>query len=549
MKNIRKIIGLLLALALVFTMGLSAFAAGETGTITIKGNDNVPITGKTFKAYKLLDVTLANGNNAVDGIAYSVPEALADFYASEFGLDKNAADFDTQVTANISAESFDLQDFAKRALAAAKTAGITATGGTQEDDNYIISNLPLGYYVIEDEGAATPISALALTTTARNAEVDIKANRSTPQKTVGENNESSNNAAIGDAVSFKISGKIPDMTGYKKYYFVLKDNMSKGFTFNNDVSVSIDGTELTKGSDFTVKTVAQEDGATLIEVVLKNFIQYKALAGKDIVIAYTATLNENAIIGAEGNLNRATFVYSNNPNAVEEAEPDEPDYPGPESPVGETPASETRTYVTGIRITKVNVNGETLTGAVFGLTGTRLNTVLISEETFVEDPDGTYYKYDDGTYATTPQSEDAIHKITYKKTVISKVVQKSEDVSYEGTVDSNGILTFGGLSAGEYEIKEIKAPSGYNLIKTPIKVKIDWAAPTAPSTDCVWSAIVDGNTVNFTDMAEVRIVNETGNELPSTGGIGTTVLYIIGAVLVIGAGVLLVAKKRMSAEK
>lgn len=555
MKQTKKLVGLLLALMLVFTMGLTAFAADD-GSISINGNETVALDGKTFKAYKILDATLANNTDSKDGIAYTVPAELVDFYADEFGIAEDDVEFDTKVTEKIGEEDFDLQEFAKAALAAAKAASIEGKTGAISDGKYVISNLPLGYYVIEDEGEATPISALALTTTAKNAQVDIKAQKPSIDKNILDDGSTVkyNNGAIGNKVPYVITSKVPDMTGYSKYYFVVKDTMSKGLTFNDDVVVKIGDDTLTEVDDYTITQQALSNDANLIKIIFNNFIQYKDLKGTDIEITYSATINEDVVIGETGNENEVTLIYSNNPNIVEGGDPDNANNPTDGSPVGETPAAETITYVTGIKVTKIDPNGNTLTGAEFEISGTKLNTVLVSEEIFSEDTNGEYYKLNDGTYTTTEpttetESSYASTTVKYAKTLVRNTVEKAQDVQYVGTVDSNGVLYFEGLTAGEYTIKEIKAPEGYNLLKDEITVKIDWAAPVAPSTECTWSALVDGDPATVSDVVEFSVINETGNELPSTGGMGTTLFYIIGGVLVLGAAVMLVAKKRMSGEK
>ena len=155
----KKVLSCLTALLLVIALAIPAFAE-STGTITIKPTDNVSLEGKTLKAYKLFDASFVNGTDASEGVSYTVPDELADFYVEQFGLNKRAKDFSVKVAEKILAmgnNSDDLFAFAKAALAAAKRAGITGTVGSLDGVNYVISGLAHGYYVIEDEVAAKPL--------------------------------------------------------------------------------------------------------------------------------------------------------------------------------------------------------------------------------------------------------------------------------------------------------------------------------------------------------------------------------------------------------
>lgn len=567
MKNMKRIASVLLTLVMLAALAIPAMAAGETGSITINDAANVSVAGKTFNAYKILDLKMVG----TDGYVYTVPAAMKAFYLGRYtDLTGNEGDFDAKVVAEINAET-DLFDFAADALAAAKAAGITpgtATAG-EGAESVTINDLPLGYYVVEDAGAATPISALILDTTNPDPSVTIKADKPSIDKNIDGTKDTDNattgdvkynNAAVGDKVPYKVTSKVPDMTGYTKYYFVVNDTLSKGLTFNDDVKITVGTKTLVKDTDYTVTSTKNADGTTSVEIVFKNFIQYKNQVGDPITITYSATVNKDAVIGVEGNPNKVILSYSNNPNTDESGNPG--DKPGPNSPIGKTPESVTRTYVTDIEIIKVDPAGNRLTGAEFKLEGTKLNTVLVRTDVYAEAEDGAYWKLKDGSYTTDnpatagmDQSKYENTTIKYSKTVETKEIVKAENVTYTGTVGADGVLRFEGLSAGEYTITEIKAPAGYNLLKAPITVTIAFAAPAADatSTDCTWtytwnSGEQNGNNVTTNNSNTVTVTNQTGTELPSTGGMGTTIFYVVGSILVIGAAVLLITKKRMGAE-
>ena len=132
---------------------------------------------------------------------------------------------------------------------------------------------------------------------------------------------------------------------------------------------------------------------------------------------------------------------------------------------------------------------------------------------------------------------------------VTETVTKAENVKITATTDSNGILKFEGLSEGEYVITEIKAPSGYNILETPINVEITWVSPVAPSENCQWEVESNGAAVVENGIIKLTVENRSGATLPSTGGMGTTLFYVLGSILVLGAVILLVTKKRMSGEK
>lgn len=570
MKIMRKIGAIFLTLVMMLSMTVTAFAAEETGSITINKSANVSVAGKTFNAYRILNVeNFTETTGEVEGtVVYTVPDELKTFYSTRYRLEGDEGDFDAQVVKKISLEE-DMFAFAADALAAAKTAKITpktATAG-EADTSVVIDKLPLGYYVIEDVGSAKPISALILDTTNPSVTVNIKADKPSIDKKIDGNNDTDdgttgdvqyNNAAIGDKIPYKLTSKVPDMTGYTKYYFVVTDTLSKGLTFNEDVAITVGSKELVKDTDFTVTSTSSGNG-TVVEIIFKNFIQYKTEEYKsaDIVITYSATLNNNAVIGTEGNPNKVKLTYSNNPNITDDGTSGNPDKPTDNSPVGETPEVETRTFVTGVKIIKVDPQRNRLTRAEFKIEGRKLNTVLVKNDEFTEDEDGEYWKLKDGSYTTDDPTTEGIDPSKYestgkkynKTTQVTPII-KEENVEYTATVGKNGELIFDGLAAGSYKITEITAPAGYNLLKAPIDLKITFTAPAEESATCTWGYTWtcsgdDQSNISNNSTNTITITNQSGTELPSTGGIGTTIFYIVGSILVVIAGVLLIARRRM----
>ncbi len=548
----KKVLSLVLALMMILSLATTAFAADETGSITIKSAANVSVEGKTFNAYKILNLELVGE----EGYVYTIPAELEAFYAEEFGLDVNSGDFDYEVTqkiAEMTNDSKELFAFAAKALAAAKAAGITPATATGAEDaaSVLFENLPLGYYVIEDVGTATPISALVLDSTNPDIVATLKADKPELEKKIDGDKDTDdtttglvdfNNAAIGDTVPYVLTSAVPNMTGYTKYFYVVTDTLSAGLTFNNDVAITVGDKTLVKDTDFTVEVTNNADGTTTVVIVFKDFIQYTA--GDEIKITYSAILNEDAVIGVEGNPNIVRLDYSNNPNVTPEGDSENPDKPGADDPIGTTPDDITYTYVTDLIIEKVDANGNHLEGAEFTLTGEKLNKVIVLKDVYTKAEDGTYWKLTDGTYTTDAPTEETQSKyvsttVKYSMETVTEVITVTEEVNVTAAVGSDGLLKFEGLSAGEYTITEITAPAGYNLLDDPITVTITWTAPAEGSTECTWT---------YSEPAvenTVTIVNQAGTQLPETGGIGTTLFYIVGGVLVLAAVVLLVTKKRM----
>lgn len=382
----------------------------------------------------------------------------------------------------------------------------------------------------------------------------------------GEDKVTTNEASIGDEVNYEITGTMPtNIADYKEYYYVFTDTLSKGLTFDKDsVKVTVDGVDVTKYFYIGAEQ-ADENSPTVITVGIQDILALRSIAERvridftkdtKVVLTYTATLNENAVIAGDGNPNDVKLSYSNDPNNSGNGTtnpPENPEKPSPVHPNGETPEIEVVTYTTELTILKTDEEGNFLPGVEFTLTGNGVNIVLVTEETFTEDADGEYWKLTNDTYTTTPPTiagdetdnsadYDDVNK-KYKKTtsVVAKGNGKTE-TDVVGTVQADGTVTFKGLGAGEYTITETKTLPGYNTIE-PIQFKLTFNAET--------KTFVSDNenvTVGEDNMLDTSIVNQKGSLLPSTGGIGTTIFYIVGAVLVIGAGIILVTKKRMSNE-
>lgn len=292
---------------------------------------------------------------------------------------------------------------------------------------------------------------------------------------------------VGMVVNYVVTGKVPDYTGFTEYMYQITDTMSEGLTFNNDVKVYIDGQEVS--TNFTLKT--GEDAGDCDFVLDIDVMKFEI--GQRIEVKYSATVNEKAVAKIENN--HATLEYSNDPTDSESTA---------------TREDEETVYSAKIVIDKYAAGSEEtkLAGAEF---------ILYKK---VGD-DIQYYKWNDET-----------NKVEW--------VTSKEDATRK-TTDDNGAASFDGLADGTYYLEETKAPDGYNLLDEPLTVIVNGANATRATATTA---------KDFTSLTNtVKVANNTGDKLPETGGIGTTIFYVLGGVLVLAAVVLLVTKKRMSTSR
>lgn len=578
--NMKKLTSLALTLLLVLAMAAPAFAGAVTGTITINNAaDGTPAAGRTFAAYKILDVTLSGTSPA-----YHVPAAMLPWYTSHFRLTADELSTpgktDEAVVARIRAlDAAGMELFAEAALAAAKAASIApevVSGDTT-------TTVPYGYYVIEQTSpvaADARKSAVMIDTTNPDAVIALKADTPSIDKEIvvagpPASDKDSDDVSVGDEVNYKITGKVPSMTGFEtQYYYTVTDTLSGGLTYADSLVVKLD-----KGSGLVALVEGDDTGAedyhvvitgpaalgdpTNIRIIFHDFLDYKALTGNAIEITYKAILNEKAVVGELGNPNTANLIYSNNPgNEGTPTTDDNP--PDDDTVVGKSPDQKTLTFTTAIELTKVDAAAPAtkLAGAKFKLEGTAMNKVLVYGDVYTADASGTYYKLKAGTYTTTAPVAPVAGGTTgtehlyegpdpYAKYKMENklVVQETPlAVAAEGWTGADGILKFAGLSAGTYTLTELVSPLGYNLLTTPLTITIGVTLPATVTTGlepATWTTSV-GSVVG--GIIKFDVANNKGVELPGTGGIGTT-LFTIGGIVLMGAAVLLLVLRRKKQSK
>lgn len=460
MKTMQKLLSVMVALVLVLALCVTAFAADTTGTITI---DN-PTADTTYTAYKIFDVRY---DDAKQAYAYTIA-ANSEWYGVVNGytgikLTEAATGGVYIVEKNDNFSAAEFSNLLKDAI-----SGKTGTTLTVADGKATATGLDLGYYLVVGSQNGTTLALANLTTTNPNVTIHDK------NDVVFDKTDDKQDVQIGETVSYTITGKVPDTTGFKSYDYIITDTMSAGLTFQNDVEVFVDGVKLT--TNYTLKTT--DTGFELTIDVMK----LQAQVTKEIKVTYTAVVNENAVATVEKN--NAKLTYSNNPTNSESHD---------------TRTDEEKVYSAKIVVDKYAENKDNNEDTSKKLAGAKF--VLLNN-------DGKFYKYD--------------------KNVVSWVDTQEEATVY--TTNDGGAVEFVGLKNGTYQLKEIEAPAGYNLLAGTVEVKV---AGTAASE-------------SLTITSEVA--NSTGSLLPSTGGIGTQIFYIAGAALLLCAVIVLLVKKFKKAE-
>lgn len=474
MKTMKKALTILLSLAIMLSMGITALAIGD-GSITISNAQK----GATYKIYRIFN--LESYDKDSNAYVYKVNDRWRPF-ADRPDIKGTYVDVDAQGYVTW-VSTADVKEFAKLANEFIKKNDILADDEqtvTGEITAITFLDLDLGYYLVD----STVGALCALNTTQPDVTIEAKNLVPTVDKKVQEDSDqnygSENTADIGQEVLFETT--ISARKGAENY--VLHDKMSAGLTFKGVTKVTRNnGTEVAS-SNYDVVTENLVDGCTFHVVFHEDFLE-TVDNSTPINVYYTATVNANAAIGDEGNLNEAKLAYGEN---------------------HETTWDQTHTYVYELNIFKyTNQLGEEkpLAGAEFILYKSVGNV--------------TYYaKITDGKLTGWTENEAKATKLV------------SGD---------DGMIQIDGLDADTYYLRETRAPAGYNKLASDESITINQ------------DGTIPGSFTQNGIAHTYKIENNTGSELPSTGGIGTTIFYVVGGLLMASAVVLLVTKKKMSSNK
>ena len=553
-----------MAMTMILSMSMTAFAAeAPKGTLTV----NNTVAGKTLDLYQIFTAT-KNGDN----VAYTLNSAYEGFFQSKISgastltgeaLSEKAYEY---VKTQVGTDGKNGTGFAKEilgwilenatALAATHTTANTTAGTT------VINNLDYGYYIVYPLGATDTSTAPGnetvksvaslVSVTGDDATVNMKSNYPTVDKkiipaqsgsgiTVGaivdgswegnhqleldDENDPEDTIAphgaadekkagdfgIGDTVTYQLTSKVPDMTGYTSYTFKFTDTLSKGLDLKAILSVKVGSTELKAGkTGANTYALSYDKTNRILTVTLNDFYNsYKDHVGETITVVYTATLNKDAVIGMNPNTNKAVVEYSNDPKS---------------DGTGTSEPSIVKVHTFDFTIFKYylkdqkNQNDKTaLAGAEFELY--KANTEGTAADTnakinIIDENNGVYRQ-------ATPEEASAAGFTS------AKIVS-----------DEDGKVLVKGLKAGTYYLKETKAPDGYNKLLSDIKIEItakyNDATGELESYSVIYTYNGNSTTVTNNDKAtspEVPVENKTGAQLPSTGSKGALMVTLAGIVL------------------
>lgn len=526
MKSLMKrVFAAAAAIATVFGLAATTVAtanAADNATLTVSTTD-AKFAGKTVNAYKMFSATVSGDGKAV---SYTLTDEWKPFFKNSVGLtgvtDENVNDKANDYVSKLKDST--LVAFATKASNWAQTkannitADATATVSADASNGKYtatFTGLGYGYYVVAVPGAtlanAKSQYATLVSVHSTKVDADIKGDLPTVDKKVQVDGTGQNatDAKIGDTLTFTLTSTIPDMSAYDTYTFNFKDTLSKGLTFGQVKSVKVENVTLTENTDYTVTTPTASNNNTLT-VAMKDFkTKQQANAGKKITVTYTATLNENAVVGGAGNVNSAKIQYSNNPST---------------NGTGESEPSKVRVFTYGFTVDKYT--GDQYTDAATRLAGAEFTLA-----------------HKDGSAISFVQ----VSAGSATANAVYRVAKAGETGTTTITTPANGKVVFEGLENGEYTLTETKAPAGYNKLASAIGVKVDGqnnGTDTTNATVTITYNNDNGNDYNQTaSNGVIPVQNKSGAILPGTGGMGTIAFTVIG-VLVIALGVAWTLKRK-----
>ena len=524
MKNLTKLFTMALALIVALSLATTAFAA----TIIVNDKD---IENAEYGAYKLLNVTdLGNGK-----FNYTVNPTYRDALLAAINSDEELTD--EQIINYIAALTSDtIQDFADAVFEQVKTMDPDEETTTNQ-----FTDVDQGYYLIVEtetgsaEGFDEDTYSLVMLDTAGQDVITVNTKEELPESekkvkdandTTGDKSDWQDSADhdIEDEVSFQITFKLPGkFDAYETYYVGVHDVQAKGLTYNDDLVVTVNGTDLTDYFDYSaVAEGACDKGCTfhiqcddIISAATAEGITLKA--GDVIYFNYTSTLNEDAEFGATGNPNEMTIEFSNNPYG---------------DGTSFTPWDRVIVFTFRVDVDKYT----TIDGTKTNLPGAGFT---LYKEVADANTDGA--KTGAEIKAELAQQNAAI-KASALKDEAYYVIAATVEVDADGDT-----FSFKGVDDGNYVLVETLIPVGYNAWNAEeftISAEHDIEHDDPQLTELTGGNLLTGEV--STGILHGEIENKSGIELPETGGIGTTIFYIVGGLLAVAAVVLLVTKKRMA---
>jgi fimbrial isopeptide formation D2 family protein/LPXTG-motif cell wall-anchored protein len=537
MKSLmKKVFAAAAAIATVFGLAATTVAtanAADGATLTVSTAD-AKFVGKTVNAYKMFSATVG-GEGANKAVSYTLTDTWKPFFMDSTASGLNGA---TDANVNDKANEYvselagdNLVAFATKAsnwaqtqaknITADKTATVSA-GATNGNYTATFTGLDYGYYVVAVPGATLGNTsgqyATLVSVDSTNVNANIKGSLPTVDKKVQVNGNGADtaDAKIGDTLTFTLTSTIPDMSAYDTYTFNFKDTLSKGLTYGDITSVTVEGVDapLVKDTDYTVATTPAAAGNTLLTVGMTDFKnKQQTNAGKKITVTYTATLNENAVVGGAGNVNSATIQYSNDPSSTG---------------TGESEPDKVRVFTYGFTVDKYT--GDNYNDAATRLAGAEFTLTAKGDTSAIK-----FVQVNAGS-----ATEDAVYRVAK--------AGETAGTTTTITTPANGKVVFQGLKNGEYTLTETKAPAGYNKLASAIGVKVNGSNDGTDTTNATVNITYnnDNNDTTYDQTASngvIPVQNKSGAILPGTGGMGTIAFTVIG-VLVIALGVAWTLKRK-----
>lgn len=563
-KLVSRFMAVLMAMTMILSMSMTAFAAeASKGTLTV----NNTVAGKTLDLYQIFTATKSENN-----VAYTLNSAYEGFFKTKVengsslsgeALSEAAYNYvKTQVGTDGSNGAAFAKDIMGWILGNTATVEATHTTATTTDTTTVINNLDYGYYVVYPLGAtdtstapgneAVKSVASLVSVTGADATVNMKSNYPTVDKkiipaqsgsgiTVGaivdgswdgnhqlelddENDpedtiaphgaadeKKAGDFAIGDTITYQLTSKVPDMTGYNSYTFKFSDTLSKGLDLKEVLSVKVGDTTLKAGKTGTnTYALTYDKTSRILTVTLNDFYNsYKNRPGETITVVYTATLNKDAVIGMNPNTNKAVVEYSNNPKS---------DGTGKSEPsIVDVHTFDFTIYKYYLKDQNNKEDKTALAKAEFELYKGNTEGTAADEQAkvnIVDEGNGVYRQ------ATADEAKAADF-------TSAKIVS-----------DADGKVLVKGLEAGTYYLRETKAPEGYNKLLSDIKVVIEanYDTTTGKLTNYTVTYTYNGKPITVTNTdkltsPEVPVENKTGAQLPSTGSKGALMVTLAGIVL------------------
>lgn len=499
MKLIKKIAAIMFAFMMVVSMSCNVKADDTTTATTKKGTITInnAVDGQTYTIYKLLDLESYESKKNEQGkeignYSYKPNKDWNSFIST--AVDSTGTKYfevDENGYARWNVDETKTAEFAQKALAYAKDAAHPIVGVSnkkEEGKTLTFTDLSLGYYLVDSSVGAL----CSLDTTNPTVTIEEKNGVPSVEKTITDggvlaDNGKSNSVNIGDTVSFQTIINVKK--GAKDY--ILKDEMSNGLKLNEKVTETYNFPVYVhddKGNELknTVDYDFEKTEHSFTITFNENYLKKHELEEYQILVTYSATLTDLAEVGNTGNKNTAKLQYSDNHTTQE---------------------STTTTYTFGI--------------PVFKYTGTEKKALA-----------GAKFKL-----YTDAQCKDE-NVVNVKMNGTDYIVGTSDESKNVMTSpETTGKFNINGLKAGTYYLKEIEAPKGYNLLANAVEVQITQDGK-----------VMVKKGANFEEATKVEVENKTGTVLPSTGGAGTTMIYLIGGALVLGSGVVLATKRRVKGK-